>query len=479
MIPNFLQLKQGFGDFITLSHSVFLSYDVGSGESSLALESKRSDILDLVRRCEETSQFFALVRETANAFPVPDAIPDLHHYEVESFFRRSGYYLDLCGGRETSSVTLFQLFMEAFQRKTVQVRYLVPLGTVDFGLDSVAFGRFRLRRFSAAELRDVLALAANKIFHYWLDVNVDELTPYWFLDFTVDEDSLRIDEIVIPDAGTNLQKEFTSLPNPILRALQPLILYDWDSVARWTYPEGWARFDIPFVLEISNDLLSPPRWIPPVPSFPKEEVCTEGGDLTDVPFYRFDMSADQSLLFSQFIVEVDNILERLSNEWAFLRLALGFLNKAFFSGGLQGLLWHMTSLEAVLGEDREGLTSRLRKRLAFILGSTDGPKAVAKTFDELYDLRSKLVHGDQKLAEKEIDGGQLGNARQLARRTLLWFLHYADHVQRTFELSGDADQLPTRADLLAALDLPFESREKMKRLLEALPPEFPRLPASI
>jgi hypothetical protein len=54
--------------------------------------------------------------------------------------------------------------------------------------------------------------------------------------------------------------------------------------------------------------------------------------------------------FVNFIAEVESSVARVEGvpEWDFLNHALGYLVKAYFSDGLEQLLWHMTVLDALL-----------------------------------------------------------------------------------------------------------------------------------
>src|SRR5438093_11468497 len=129
-------------------------------------------------------------------------------------------------------------------------------------------------------------------------------------------------------------------------------------------------------------------------------------------------------------------------------------------------------MEALLGEKKEGLTNLLARRLALVLGGTEQErKQIKKSFQDLYDLRSRLVHGDGKLLDQKTHEKQLREARNLARRTLVWFLNYVDHVLH--ETRHDS-ALPTREELLSVLDLKTESRERVKHLLKNIACGFPK-----
>lgn len=97
---------------------------------------------------------------------------------------------------------------------------------------------------------------------------------------------------------------------------------------------------------------------------------------------------------------------------------------------------------------------------------------IRKSFDDIYGLRSRLVHGDEKLLDQKTLNHQLRQARSLARRTFVWFLHYLDHVLH--ETRNNRTLLPAREELLGVLDLKIESRVRIKHLLSILPADCPR-----
>ena len=83
--------------------------------------------------------------------------------------------------------------------------------------------------------------------------------------------------------------------------------------------------------------------------------------------------------------------------------------------GLGQLLWHITTLEALLGEPRE-VTATLAKRVALITEQTNKARGeVRKQVQELYDFRSSIVHGKTTLRTNRIHEGHLRKARNLSR----------------------------------------------------------------
>jgi hypothetical protein len=160
--------------------------------------------------------------------------------------------------------------------------------------------------------------------------------------------------------------------------------------------------------------------------------------------------------------------------WKFYENALGFLVKAFFSGGLEQLLWHITVIEALLGQKVEsGLTNLLKKRVGTILGENAvDQKTIRKNFEELYDFRSKLVHGDPGILEKEIFQGHLGRARDLARSIIVWMLRYLFAIS---QITPEGGYVPSKDDLLAVLDMNPAMRPLISSAMTKLPSTFPNL----
>ena len=67
--------------------------------------------------------------------------------------------------------------------------------------------------------------------------------------------------------------------------------------------------------------------------------------------------------------------------------------KAFFSQGMEQLLWHISTIEALLGEKAEGLTNRLARRSALIIAKErEDREIIRKKFKELYDFDKSIFN---------------------------------------------------------------------------------------
>jgi hypothetical protein len=132
---------------------------------------------------------------------------------------------------------------------------------------------------------------------------------------------------------------------------------------------GWFGFRIPVVLTADHSLLRQPRRAP--------DLSRLASDTDEVEGWRICLDGTEAEAFRDFMERTGALFQELklpNNDWRFLDIAVGYLTKAFFEDGLEQLLWHITALEAVFGESKRGVTERLARRLASILGSSEEEK---------------------------------------------------------------------------------------------------------
>jgi hypothetical protein len=83
------------------------------------------------------------------------------------------------------------------------------------------------------------------------------------------------------------------------------------------------------------------------------------------------------------------------------------------------------------------------------------------------------MHGNR--SEKDVYRKHLREARDFARRTLVWFLEYLVMVQDEISQSQSNIKFPKRDLLLKLLDMDATERSQLKTLLQILPPDFSHL----
>jgi hypothetical protein len=280
---------------------------------------------------------------------------------------------------------------------------------------------------------------------------------------------------------------FTKHPGAIEKGLHHIALFEWagnfGETRLGARPVKREESDslflphVPFVLETSDSLIGQPRRGPDTADLAREPYYDNDGEVIgEKPVTAFYLDAKETEQFEGFLQKHSGLMTTIEPHkvhWMFLNTALGFLLKAFTTDDLEQLLWHITAIEAVLGQKVDsGLTKMLANRLVQIFGGTKNERAdLRKRFEELYSFRSDLVHGNASLTDKKIMKGHLLEARDLARSTLVWMIGYLAHVAK--HLPPGVEEPPSREHLLQLLDLDSQGRESFLNVLKGLPKEFP------
>ena len=286
--------------------------------------------------------------------------------------------------------------------------------------------------------------------------------------------------------------KYSGFPPEIERVLARLVLFDWvgdptDPLSyrgRNGYPFG---FKIPFVLRVDDNDLGRPQTTPDCSTLLIETV---GGPYTgeelEIPYVIFDLNESRAAAFEEYIQRADKYLGYLEKKdrdsdstyletfWPFLKVAMGNLIKAFFTDELEQLLWHITALEALLGEER-GIRRSIAKRSATIIGTTEGKKEeIREQFTRLYKLRCDLVHGNQ--FKKDIHRQQLFEARMMVLQVTIWFVHYLGETAAKMNEGTWGSMVPTRKDFFNLLDQSDADQKRLRTIRNNLPNEFPSAP---
>lgn len=276
------------------------------------------------------------------------------------------------------------------------------------------------------------------------------------------------------------------LSEPIDSVVKPLVLFGWqtDYWRREPVDEkeekatGWMGFNVPSVLTVTDSLDRPPKRAPLLEKLDiKPKFVTDNEEVIWGPAVYISLDKQETEDFITFVRRTHENLQKLDVEksgWHFFEVALNMLVKAFFAEGLEQLLWHITAIEALLGEDTAGLNEKLARRVATICRKTEKEKdSLRKKFKKLYTFRSDLVHGNR--FKKEVYAGHLREARDFARRTLVWFLEFLAIVQDVISQDQNNINYPKRNLLLKLLDMDATERSQLEALLRILPSGFPQL----
>jgi hypothetical protein len=442
---------------------------------------------DLAEKFERTPEFSNLLHSLRTLERTPalkNKITGQDRIVLEAHFRRSGLYLDLFAGKSCSidkeAAELKALFLQTHS----QITYLAPVDLLEITEDCLPFGRFKLQRFSESELLEFTRNHILEVFYPWAALDLRTLSDYWFLIVTESVEikpMLDLTEFFDP----KVKVAYSALPLAVEHALYPLVLCDWIDpynsvsgvrpVAREAGDEPWFPH-VPFVIRIPthpSDSLSP---APQFGSLAREPYFdNEGNELGDRPAVPFHYGESETEKLKIRLQKTAAYLESIRSHdptWRFVGTALGFLTKAFRSEGIEQLLWHITAIEAILGQDKEGLTSLLKRRVAEVFGGPENEKKQFRSrFDKLYKFRSNLVHGNAELSDKGVMKGHLAEARDFARGVVSWAIGFLGHWAMTPSLKKET--IPSRDDLLLLLDMTSATRQTVAAALGNLPTDFP------
>lgn len=439
-----------------------------------------SELRRIVDSVEEGPEFQALVESTSAALT-----DDYHRAKpgarwrvaVRNVLRRSGAYFSAATGSVPKNV--LANFERAFKQREVKVEVLAPLEFIAFSHpeNRLDCGQFELRGFSRLELDELLQTRVNNLFYRYAAVDTARLRRYWFLVSKEHRAAPAVSSRITIDLSQvgSVAPSYRSLPMSIDRAIRSLSLFDWEAAEKRVddLSSGWVRFGIPFVIQVDDALLDSPRGAPDCSGL-ETETQIFGEDEFEVPAVYAELSSEATLNLTQFCREISEALKvhPENHPWHFFEIAMTYFVRAFRTEGLDQLIWHMVALEALVGG--EPVRRTLRHRLSAILASnTQDRKRLKKQFDELYDLRCDLVHGNRLV--RSLPGARLHELRQLARGAVLWFARWLAQVQGAQPEQHAPEAFPTRTQLLSALDLDETDRQRIGDILRSLPEGFPRV----
>ena len=461
------------------------------------LPNKARHLCDLVEQLEGGPEFRSLLEATRLAF----RRDDWHSAKASSswtdpvriFFRRTGFYTDTFFKDPGRPCDLAKRYEEAFQRRHVETIYLAPMEFVKFAKEEMKFPGFEIRKFDRDELDAIVGNDVNRVFFPNAVLNeraLDVLQDYWFIVARAPAEVRPLGLLTISkeDMGWVSQK-YTDFPPAIERALERLVLFNWvgnpKDPSTYSGQDGYRfGFNVPFVLRVDDNDLTMPRSVPVRPTL--ESYTTIGGDPYTGEEYEghfgvFNLNESRVATFEQCIKRADECLGHLRLEtdntrWPFLKVAIGNLIKAFFTDGLEQLLWHITALDALLGE-KHSTREPMARRSAALLGTTKGQKEeIREQFEKLYRLRCDLVHGNQ--FKKDIHRKQLFEARMIVLQVMIQFVHYLGKIAAEIEKGAWKGDIPDREDFLILLDRRIGNAEqnRLQGILKHLPKAFPSAP---
>jgi len=462
------RLEDAFRAYISFVQQTWndLRNETASGSSLLLLRPKAEILFAAVSAAEQSNHFDKFCssmidwRTAMTGEPVAEERRQFAEESLRCWLRRSRTYQEVCGGAPADDRALVSRLKHDLAAGGQQIRHFAPITNVNFS-GNLEFAWYQILKLDEGELDLELRNDVNRIFYPHAVVDTRSLSNYWFLEATESVNVPGFDEALV--FGTAADFNASDLPEPVEAALESICLYDWERLlhsaggvltvvanGRMSVP----RPMFPGVVSISDWLFDAPR---PAPAWFLKP------DLWEQPVFDFN-TPEATMEFQIELLRIINLLESVKAAFPFVHAAARFIVKGFLSAGLDQLLWHITAIESLLGEQSGNLVDTLRRRLSIILGTTEkDKKAVRKEFAELYDFRSRLVHGDLKeLKTAGVHLGHLITARQVALGAWRWMAHWLKALLTTWPEGQD---LPSREDMLRLLDMPSDSKLRLKALL--------------
>lgn len=443
------------------------------------------EIRNTVKELEESNEFHALLTEFSK-IAIHEVSRNCHlsfwKHGIGNYLKRSGIYLQIASGESLDLKIEMKKLLGALEKKTKTIIYLAPMEFIHLAKEFIDCSNFKIQRFSILELEGLLDQNLNEIFYPHAFFNPGFLSSYWFVVvnetkpiFPVGKINFHLGEI------GKVKLKYSEYPS-LERAFRRLAFYDWrpdfsrgDEIQLGDW-KGWMAFRIPFVISISDNFLEAPLRAPEISKLSTEPYFDSytNEELGEGPEILIRLDDEETERLKETIEKLDELLrtfEAAEFKWPFVSVSLGFLTKAFFVNGLEQLLWHIASIEALVGERGNGVTNRLADRVGNILGGTkEECKKFKKQFKEVYDFRSGLVHGRE--FTDEIWESHLYHARDMARRILFWFLNFLKISHAALESTNPQGYL-NRQEILAAIDFGTDTIHSLSNILGSLPPKFP------
>ena len=474
------QVGQAFTSYVTHATTVLQQpQSLKQRMTRVAYIDPGARLRTLVEEAEDSAEFAELSSAMYQALPQQNYSDGM----LKTFLRLSRFYLRAFNGEQLSPDELFNRLCSGLFQRSVKTTIMRILVGVNFASRVVDCGAFKIQKFTKDELDILTEKKINDVFYPFARMDTNILSQYWLL---VEEYSSNLGvSNVATDSSTNEPDsaewfdEFLTvkLQTPD-RAIQLLSIHDWTpdyteeelkemAVGLETIKQNWPGISVPNRFGFIDDVFFEPPYL--------EELHVGSPDAFDD--FTIAIGDGQETKIKA-IVEKGNkllkIVERAKPHWDFVSVAMVYRGKAFLTErSLEQLLWNIAVLDCLLSEKGE-VTQSIRRRIGTILGATEQErKDIRKEFDELYDFRSDLVHGNT--FSKKVRDHHLLKARQFASRVLAWFMDYLLWVDEDFrQREIGYEHYPRREELLYVLDFDRASLNRLNRFIGRLPTSSPK-----
>lgn len=375
---------------------------------------------------------------------------------IRNYFRRSGLYLKLSIGEKIEINEEYYKFVSACEERDVEIIRIRAIDGVKFDQDLIEFKNFKIQRLTKVELDILFDNEISKIFFPSSVVDTLTLSNFWLvIDKVIKHKKSIYDMTYISDMDINFAKIIITSSDMTLRLLS---LCDWESKE---YKHNNIEDDLVFQaisltspIVVEKDYVEYPhinnlKGLSFIPVTIGEEEVGEG------PLFELDYTSEDINTMREIISKAELFLDSINFtecKWDFIQRSLNFLAIAFQRSDFDQLLSNITAIEALLGE-KENIVSNIGRRMAIILGNSDYVKIkrIKKDFRDLYDYRSKIIHGSE--IDKPIYYRHLSSVCNYARSSLLWFIKYLFEIHNQLsENNIKFKNYPNQKQILSFID---------------------------
>lgn len=381
---------------------------------------------------------------------------------VRCFLRLTGTYLSISRNEPVDCDNLLSLLVREVRRDAILVKELVPLEGVKLSLaHDVSFG-------------DSVLVRAGSALHVW-EERAWQTARLFFPEAVIDE-NIRMFDLVIqqkvwsPARLTQsvgrfgpgnwvLKLDFYAPFRRFPRGHGEEIEQDIDALRLF----DWTRFMVPWR---DSSMYCPPAWgtkfqahdsllYPPFPGqsgsrigLVEDDDDSMGNFLGHKRSNHLELDDTATAELARFVTEIAALRRRVATVegWRFVERALHYVRKAELNEGFDQFLFLVVAVDALFGEPGPGLTKKLTRRWAAVLGHARAERNAKKQeFSEFYRLRSKYVHGDE--GDEQINSERLVAINREVREAVMRVLRWLGVL-----LDAQLPAAPSRSSLFAYLD---------------------------
>lgn len=302
---------------------------------------------------------------------------------------------------------------EAFRSRKGRRLHLCPFDLAD-DLPPIMFGPAQIRRFSAAELLDLVDATRLKRIFPEIAFDAKRLSQFHWLvveeivEFQADPEARAVPVLFMDmrqDLG-RIEPHKGRLPQAVEDVLFFVLLAPWE---QWStmLEVDWRGFRVPLVYTSDEDLFVRPSPLPSADALSWEPHIINISDHETIELerpvcLRLDDSAIPAL--AAYDDAAWSVANRGRQSVLFETPIAHFFVRAFLAEDMDEVLAHITTIEAALGlradyggagrsrsdrHKRLSATKRVAARTAALLGNS----AFAHDYQHLFDLRSAFLHG--------------------------------------------------------------------------------------